>query len=112
MTAAVLTIDEGLRKAVAQNKRDVYVSAGAFNGPLAITNLAGKNIAGGYQPGPLRWTSSSRRLVRRAHGASTSGSKRSVKMRRRQSAASQRKRLAWSLSRTVQPAIGRSARSR
>jgi len=55
----VLTIDEGLRKAVAQNKRDVYVSAGAYNGPIVITNLAGKNIAGGYQPGPLRWTRAS-----------------------------------------------------
>jgi hypothetical protein len=52
----VLTIDEGIRKAVAQNKRDVYVSSGAFTGPLVISNLAGKNIAGGYQPTALRWT--------------------------------------------------------
>jgi hypothetical protein len=55
----VLTIDEGIRKAVAQNKRDVYVSSGAFTGPLVISNLAGKNIAGGYQPTALRWTRSS-----------------------------------------------------
>jgi transposase len=53
-----------------------------------------------------------KRLVRRAHGASTSGSKRSAKTRRRQPAASQPKHLASSLSRTVQPAIGRSARVR
>ncbi|MDP3231373.1 MAG: hypothetical protein Q8N26_01260 [Myxococcales bacterium] len=55
----VLTIDEGIRKAVSQNKRDVYVSSGAFTGPLVITNLAGKNIAGGYQPTALRWTRAS-----------------------------------------------------
>ena len=55
---------------------------------------------------------SSRRLVRRAHAASISGPKRSVKMRRRQPTASRRKRLAWGPSRTVQPAVGRSTRSR
>ncbi len=55
----VLTIEEGLRKAVAQNKRDVYVSSGAFTGPLVIASVSGKNVAGGYQPSTLRWTRAS-----------------------------------------------------
>ncbi len=54
----VFSIQEGLRKAVAQNKRDVYVSGGTYAGPLVLSSVRGVNVAGGYLPGTSRWSRS------------------------------------------------------
>ncbi|MBL8922715.1 MAG: hypothetical protein JNJ54_27955 [Myxococcaceae bacterium] len=51
----VFSIAEGVRKAVAQNKRDVYVSGGTYAGPLVLSNVRGVNVAGGYLPSTNRW---------------------------------------------------------
>jgi hypothetical protein len=52
------TIAAGVAAALQQNKRDVYVSAGAYSGPVTLTNVSGVNVAGGYAPGTTRWTRS------------------------------------------------------
>ncbi|MCC6337949.1 MAG: hypothetical protein IT380_28625 [Myxococcales bacterium] len=52
------TIAAGVAAAVQQSKRDVYVSAGSYSGPVALTNVTGVNVAGGYAPGATRWTRS------------------------------------------------------
>lgn len=57
-SAPVQTLSAGIKAAVNQGKRDVYVSAGLFTGPLAVSGVNGVNIAGGYAPGAPRWTRS------------------------------------------------------
>lgn len=52
------TIAAGVAAAVAQNKRDVYVSAGSYSGPVTLSNVSGKLVAGGYAPATNRWTRS------------------------------------------------------
>jgi len=64
------------------------------------------------RPRPLTPRTGTQPVVRRAQGARTPGSKRSVKMRRPQHTEPQRKRRARSSSRTGRPDIGRSARRR
>ncbi|MCA2980460.1 MAG: hypothetical protein INH37_19490, partial [Myxococcaceae bacterium] len=51
----VFTIAEGVRKAEQQGKRDVYVAGGTYQGPLVLTGLSGRTIAGGYLPTASRW---------------------------------------------------------
>jgi hypothetical protein len=58
MTHPVATIDHAVALAKQNQKRDVYVSLGSFNGPLTLTSVQGKNLAGAYSPGATRWTRS------------------------------------------------------
>ncbi|MDX2013190.1 MAG: hypothetical protein SFW67_23545 [Myxococcaceae bacterium] len=51
----VFSIAEGVRKAVQQGKRDVYVAGGTYQGPLVLAGLQGRIIAGGYLPSTNRW---------------------------------------------------------
>ncbi|MEW6432268.1 MAG: hypothetical protein AB1730_12245 [Myxococcota bacterium] len=52
------SIAAAVAAAIAQNKRDVYVSAGSYSGPVTLSNVTGVNVAGGYAPGTTRWTRS------------------------------------------------------
>ncbi len=57
MENPVQTIQKGVELAVAQNKRDVYVSQpfSSYAGPVDLTNVKGKIIAGAYAVATPRW---------------------------------------------------------
>lgn len=48
MAAPKQSLAAAVAAAVAGNKRDVYVSQGAYNEELVLSSVTGKNIAGGY----------------------------------------------------------------
>jgi hypothetical protein len=68
MAAPKATIAAGLAAAQLQGKRDVYVAAGSYTGPLVISGVNGKNIAGGYAPATNRWTRSTINTSLVSHG--------------------------------------------
>ncbi len=57
MASPVATIQRGVALAVQQNKRDVYVTRAlsSYAGPLDLSNVRGKYIAGGYAVSAPRW---------------------------------------------------------
>ncbi len=58
MDSPVLTIQKGVQLAVSSNKPNVYVAAGIgpYAGPVDLTNVTGKMIAGGYKVASPRWS--------------------------------------------------------
>ena len=68
MAAPKATIAAGLLAAQQQGKRDVYVAAGNYAGPLQLSGVTGKNLAGGYAPATTRWTRSNINVSLVSHG--------------------------------------------